>query len=61
MTQQMHNMYVVQNGQFYTIYTPNGQTVAQIYMGCDQQYLLDAKCMEVICKVLARRWYISAK
>ena len=35
--------------------------VAQIFMGNDGQFLLDAKCMEVITKLMARRWRVSNK
>ena len=56
-----NGMIVQQNGQLYTVYTPNGLAVAQILLGYDNQYLLDAKCMQYICKVLARRWKVSDK
>ena len=51
----MNNLYVVQNGQYYTVYTPNGVMIAQIFMGNDGLFLLDARCMEAITKLLARR------
>lgn len=54
-------MYVEQNGQYYSVYTPNGIMVAQVFMGNDGQFLLDAKCMEAITKLMARRWRISNK
>ena len=57
----MNGMFVEQNGQYYSVYTPNGIMVAQIFMGNDGQFLLDAKCMEVITKLMARRWRISNK
>ena len=57
----MNGMYVEQNGQYYSVYTPNGIMVAQVFMGNDGQFLLDAKCMEVITELMARRWRISNK
>ena len=57
----MNGMIVEQNGQYYSVYTPNGIMVAQVFMGSDGQFLLDAKCMEVITKLMARRWQISNK
>ena len=57
----MNGLYVEQNGQYYSVYTPNGIMVAQVFMGSDGQFLLDAKCMEVITKLMARRWRISNK
>lgn len=54
-------MIVQQNGQIYSVYTPNGILVCQVCCGYDQMYLLDAKVMQYICRVLARRWNISTK
>lgn len=54
-------MIVQQNGQTYSVYTPNGILVCQVCCGYDQMYLLDAKVMQYICRVLARRWNISNK
>lgn len=53
----MNNLMVEGNHQLYSIYTPNGGTmICQVYMGNDQQYLLDAKCMEKLTRLLALRW-----
>lgn len=49
---------VTQRGQVYSVFIPNGILVAQIYMGCDNQFMLDAECMKVISKVLAKRWNV---
>lgn len=57
----INGMYVEQNGQFYTIYTPNGIMVAQIFMGNDGQFLLDSRCMGAITKLMAGRWRVSNK
>lgn len=52
-------MCVQQNGQTYSIFTPNGILVGQICCGSDQLYLLDAKVVQYVCRVLARRWRVS--
>lgn len=57
----VNNLYIEQQGQFYTVYTPNGMMIAQIFLGNDGLFLLDARCMEAITKILARRWNISDK
>lgn len=57
----MNGLYVEQQGQFYSVYTPNGILIAQIFMGSDNLFLLDAKCMDAITKILARRWNIVNK
>ena len=56
-----HGMIVQQQGQLYSIYTPNGMLVCQTYLGNDGAFLLDAKCVQYMCKLLARRWNISSK
>lgn len=56
-----YGMVVQQNGQLYSIFTPNGVMVCQVYMGNDGAFLLDAKCVQYLCKLLARRWNISNK
>lgn len=42
--------------QLYELYTHNGIVVGQVYMGNDGQYVLDAKVLEAIKKLMARRW-----
>lgn len=54
-----NGLIVSQNRQLYTVYTPNGIVIAQIYMGDDNQFMLDAECIRLITKVLARRWNIQ--
>ena len=56
---EMNNLIVTQQGQIYNIYTPNNIWIAQIYMGNDNNFLLDAKCLEVITKLLAKRWRVA--
>ena len=56
-----HDLSVIQKEQVYNVFTPNGVWIAQIYMGNDNQYLLDAKVMDYICRALARRWNVGKK
>ena len=58
---EMHNLVVSQNGQYYSVAIPNGIVIAQLYMGNDGAFLLDAKCMDYITKLLARRWNVAPK
>ena len=57
----MNGLYVDQQGQFYSVYLPNRVLIAQVYMGNDGMFLLDAKCMEAITKLLGRRWNVENK
>lgn len=53
----MNNLLVVGNGQVYEVYTPNGAAlICRIHLGCDGQYLVDAKVMEKVTRLLALRW-----
>ena len=52
-------MIIQQQGQLYSIFTPNGIMVCQVYMGNDQFYIGDAKCLEMICKILSKRWRVT--
>ena len=36
----MNGLVVIQNGQFYSIYTPQGIQIAQVFMGADGQISL---------------------
>ena len=54
-----HGMVVQQMGQYYNIYTPNGILVAQLCMGNDGLYLADARAVDYICKILAKRWRVG--
>lgn len=55
----MNGLYIKQEGQFYTIYTPQGITVGQIFMGADGQIMQDVLVLKVITKALQKRWHIS--
>ena len=57
----LNNLYVQQNGQYYVVYTPNGVMIAQIFLGNDGLFLLDARCMDAITKLLAKRWNVADK
>lgn len=56
----MHGLYIRQDGQNYSVYTAQGIQIALIYLGNDKQYMEDAVTMKMICKVLAKRWGITA-
>ena len=57
----MNNMIVTQNRQYYTIYTPMGTMVGQLYLGQDGNYLLDAKLLDAVTKAMARRLGIATR
>lgn len=57
----IHGLFVQQNGQLYSIFTPNGIMIAQISMGNDGLFLVDSRCLDVITKLMAKRWYIDNK
>lgn len=48
-----------QNGQVYSIYTPQGILIAQLFMGYDGQYARDVQALTAVGKAMARRWDIS--
>lgn len=54
----MHGLMVVQNGQFYSVYTPQGILVAQLFMGADGQIAQDVLALAPITKALAKRWAV---
>lgn len=56
----VYGMHVVQNGgQVYSIYTPQGIQVAQLFMGQDGQIFQDAEALKLIARILAKRWGVS--
>ena len=55
----MNGLYIRQEGQFYSIYTPQGILIAQVFMGADNQIMQDVLALKVICKALQKRWHIS--
>ena len=42
----MNGMLVEQNGQYYSVYTPNGIMVAQVFMGNDGQFTMYVDLVE---------------
>ena len=54
----MNGMYVVQQGQQYAIYTPQGIQVGYLFLGQDGQYARDVAVLQPITKALAKRWGI---
>ena len=55
----MNGLYIKQDGQFYSIYTPQGILIAQVFMGADGQVIQDVMALKVISKALQKRWHIS--
>ena len=51
-------LYLHQQGQVYSIYTPQGILIAQVFMGYDGQYARDVAVLQPITKALAKRWGI---
>lgn len=56
---EMNGLYIKQEGQFYTIYTPQGITVAKVFMGADGQIIQDVVALKIISKALQKRWHVS--
>lgn len=57
----MAALYMRQNGQVYSLYTPQGILIAQVFLGQDGQYAKDVLCLNVIGRALAKRWDIPVK
>ena len=55
----MNGLYIKQDGQFYSIYTPQGILIAQVFMGADNQIWKDLASLKVISATLKKRWNIS--
>lgn len=55
----MNGLIVQQSGQFYSIMHPNGVMLMQVYMGNDGNFMLDAKCIEKLTLLMARRWHLK--
>ena len=55
----LNGLYIKQDGQFYSIYTPQGILVAQVFMGQDGQVFQDVIALKIITKALQKRWHIS--
>ena len=52
----MNGLFVVQNGHFYSIFTPQREQVAVVFMGYDGQFARDVVALGPITKALAKRW-----
>ena len=57
----MGALYLHQEGRVYSIYTPQGILIAQVFMGYDGQYARDAKCLDAIGRIMAKRWGLPLK
>lgn len=55
----MYGLYIVQKGQAYHIFTPQGEQIGLLFMGYDGQYMKDAIAMRSICRVMSERWGIK--
>ena len=58
---QYSGLSVRQSGNIYEVYLPQGIMVLSICMPVDGQLIKDASILDVICKVLAKRWGITKK
>ena len=52
----MNGLIVTQNGQFYSVYIPQGIKIAELFLGADGQYAKDVISLGRITKELANRW-----
>lgn len=55
----MYGLYIIQKGQAYQIYTPQGEQIGLLFMGYDGQFMKDAIAMKTICKAMSKRWGIK--
>lgn len=55
----MYGLYIVQEGQAYKIFTPQGEQIALLFMGYDRQYFKDVIAMKTIAKAMSERWGIK--
>lgn len=58
---EVNGIYVFQQGQAYSLYTPQGILIAQLWMGNDGQLANDVMTLGPICKALSKRWGVSKK
>ena len=56
---QFSGLNVRQSGNIYEVYLPQGIMVLSICMPTDGQIIKDSAVLDVICKVLAKRWRIT--
>ena len=57
----MNGLVVIQNGQFYSIYTPQGIQIAQIFTGADGQTIQDVLALKEITQALKKRWNVQER
>lgn len=57
----MNGLVVAQNGQFYTVYTPQGIKIAELFMGADGQIIQDVAALQPITWAMAKRWKVENK
>ena len=57
----MNGLVVIQNGQFYSIYTPQGIQIAQIFTGADGQIIQDVLALKEITQALKKRWNVQER
>lgn len=55
----LNGLYVVQKGQAYHIFTPQGEKIGLVFMGYDGQYAKDVIALQAITKALGQRWRIK--
>ena len=55
----MYGLYIIQEGQAYKIFTPQGEQIGLLFMGYDGQFMKDAIAMKTIAKVMSERWGIK--
>lgn len=53
---EFHGLYVQQSGNQYRLWTEQGLCLAHLVMPADGQYIFDSKALDLICKVIAKRW-----
>ncbi len=52
----MDNVYILQQGQSYHLFTPQGEKIGLLFMGYDGQYMKDLMALRPITKAMAVRW-----
>lgn len=55
----LNGLVVRQDGQYYSIYTPQGIQIGLLFMGCDGQMMYDAMALKPITKIMGKRWGIN--
>lgn len=56
----MYGVYVVQKGQAYHLFTPQGEQIGLLFMGYDGQYMKDLAALRYITKAMGARWGIKS-